>query len=110
MKLFTFVTLGGLSLAHAARLDARQQDGCDHNDCYRAVWGNDTNLVPILGVVFCERHLTTTELIFPLYEKKDFSPVAHSTDRRQCYEHICRGHTDYNDCVLYHRSTSIVGY
>jgi hypothetical protein len=69
MKLSTFVTLTGLSLVRGARLNAlkaRQQDNCNRNNCYAAVWGQDPNLVPVRAVIACERYLTTTEIVFPV--------------------------------------------
>ncbi|KAH4610530.1 hypothetical protein HBI31_037420 [Parastagonospora nodorum] len=81
--LFTLIALGTLSLTRAANLPVRQRDSCQHNDCYRAVWGNDPNLVPVLGVVSCERHLTTTELIYPLVTST-FAEVTLTTTTVSC--------------------------
>ncbi|KAH5603971.1 hypothetical protein HBI26_061260 [Parastagonospora nodorum] len=81
--LFTLIALGTFSLALAANLPVRQRDSCQHNDCYRAVWGNDPNLVPVLGVVSCERHLTTTELIYPLVTST-FAEVTLTTTTVSC--------------------------
>jgi hypothetical protein len=66
MKLPTLVTWLSTSLAFGARLGARQQDNCNRNNCYVAVWGTDPNLVPVRGVLACERYLTTTEIVYPL--------------------------------------------
>ncbi|KAH5288928.1 hypothetical protein HBI29_039480 [Parastagonospora nodorum] len=81
--LFTLIALGTLSLTRAANFPVRQRDSCQHNDCYRAVWGNDPNLVPVLGVVSCERHLTTTELIYPLVTST-FAEVTLTTTTVSC--------------------------
>jgi hypothetical protein len=66
MKFSILVTLLGSPIAFGARLVARQQDNCNRNNCYIAVWGSDPNLVPVRGVVACENHLTTTEIVYPL--------------------------------------------
>ena len=78
MKLFTFVTLLCSPLAIGAHLGARQQDNCNRNNCYVAVWGSDPNLVPVRGVVACERHLTTTEIIYPMYVQNHWSVHSHA--------------------------------
>jgi hypothetical protein len=67
MRFLTFVALVNLASAHGANLRVRQQDNCNRNNCYIAVWGSDPNLVPVRGVIACEKHLTTTEIIYPLY-------------------------------------------
>jgi hypothetical protein len=67
MKPFALINVLSLSFAYGAHLQARQQDNCNRNNCYIAVWGSDPNLVPVRGVIACERHLTTTEIIYPLY-------------------------------------------
>jgi hypothetical protein len=66
MKLSPFVIWLNMPLVFGARLDARQQDNCNRNNCYVAVWGSDPNLVPVRGVLACERYLTTTEIVYPL--------------------------------------------
>jgi hypothetical protein len=67
MKLSTFITSTGLSLVRGAKLMGRQQDNCNRNNCYAAVWGTDPNLVPVRGVIACERYLATTEIVYPVY-------------------------------------------
>jgi hypothetical protein len=71
MKFSTLFTLLISTLVIGARLDTRQQDNCNRNECYIAVWGSDPNLVPIRGVVECERHLTTIEVVYPMYVQSD---------------------------------------
>jgi len=66
MKLITLVTLLGSQLALGSHLLARQQDNCFRNNCYNAVWGTNPDLVPFPNVVACQRHVTTTEIIYPL--------------------------------------------
>ncbi|KAF2036702.1 hypothetical protein EK21DRAFT_83639 [Setomelanomma holmii] len=82
MKLPIFVAFLGPTLLTAARLGARQ-DNCNNNNCYRAVWGNDPNLVPGQAVVDCQHHLTTTEVIYPLVTST-FASVTFTTIVTPC--------------------------
>jgi hypothetical protein len=66
MKLSTLAILLGSPFAFGARLGVRQQDNCNRNNCYVAVWGSDPNLVPIRGALACQSYLTTTAVVYPL--------------------------------------------
>jgi hypothetical protein len=67
MKPSRLLNLLSLSFVHGAHVRVRQQDNCNRNNCYVAVWGSDPNLVPVRGVIACEKYLTTTEIVYPLY-------------------------------------------
>jgi hypothetical protein len=67
MKLFILVALLGSPLTIGALLGARQAENCNFDDCYRAVWpGNDPDMVDPRSLLACARHLTTTQILFPL--------------------------------------------
>jgi hypothetical protein len=66
MKILVALAVYVLPLVLGARLGARQQDTCNGNDCYIAVWGPSTSLVPPDGLIGCANHLTTTLIIYPL--------------------------------------------
>lgn len=79
----------------------RQQDNCNRNNCYRAVWGDDANLVPVSAVLACERHLTTTEIIYPLYVQLNLTRDLSTTNTTQCYEYLRPGHGNHIHRILF---------
>jgi hypothetical protein len=68
MKLFTFAVLINFSLVLAGVLDTRQEQGCNADNCYRAVWPDNAGLLRILqGVEDCQDYQTTSVIWHPMY-------------------------------------------
>lgn len=65
MKLSTFITLCWPSLAAAVVLDVRQLQ-CSEDNCFLAVWGDESLPRLIEAVTDCQSYLTTTLIVYPM--------------------------------------------
>jgi hypothetical protein len=68
MKLFTFAVLVNFSLVLAGVLDTRQGQGCNADDCYRAVWPDNSSPSRIVQAIEdCQAYQTTSVIWHPMY-------------------------------------------